>query len=124
VIRFHCPHCGAFLRAPDERAGRRAVCSGCRQKVPVPLAQPDAGGGQADEELVEVLPDDEGELEEGVPPARVRVRPRKRPVSPWLVVAAAGIPASILVVLAGLAFVLAFVLNSPSFRIRLRVSSI
>jgi len=90
----------------------------------VPLAQPDAGGGQADEELVEVLPDDEGELEEGVPPARVRVRPRKRPVSPWLVVAAAGIPASILVVLAGLAFVLAFVLNSPSFRIRLRVSSI
>jgi hypothetical protein len=88
VIRFHCPHCGAFLRAPDERAGRRAVCPGCRQKVPVPLAQPSADEQPPDEELVEVLPGDEEEPEE--PPAeepeeesvrvraRVRVRPRRR----------------------------------------------
>jgi hypothetical protein len=35
-IRCACPHCGNVLVAPDERAGKRATCPGCRQKVVVP----------------------------------------------------------------------------------------
>jgi hypothetical protein len=38
MIRLVCPQCGVSLNAPESRAGKRAKCPQCRQKIPVPLA--------------------------------------------------------------------------------------
>src|SRR5262245_60544333 len=42
-ISVICPYCSARLSAPDERAGRRAKCAGCGQKLLVPGPPPAAG---------------------------------------------------------------------------------
>ncbi len=50
MVAFHCPHCGKHFRAPDELAGQRVRCRGCRRILPIPantaatLALPDPGG--------------------------------------------------------------------------------
>jgi DNA-directed RNA polymerase subunit M/transcription elongation factor TFIIS len=36
LIEFHCPHCGKFLKTPDDKAGVRAKCPGCGERVTVP----------------------------------------------------------------------------------------
>jgi len=38
-IEFTCPLCGKLLRAPDERAGARAICPECREPIAVPAPQ-------------------------------------------------------------------------------------
>jgi hypothetical protein len=38
MIRLVCPLCGVGLNAPESRAGKRAKCPQCRQKIPVPAA--------------------------------------------------------------------------------------
>jgi WD40 repeat protein len=42
MIRFACPYCQKVLAAPEERAGARTTCPGCRQlvEVPQPVAEP------------------------------------------------------------------------------------
>jgi hypothetical protein len=39
-IHFTCPGCGAFIRAPDDKAGARATCRQCGAAVVVPAAAP------------------------------------------------------------------------------------
>src|SRR5262245_38231729 len=41
-ISVTCPHCATKLKAPDERAGRRAKCRKCGQKLRVPGHSPAA----------------------------------------------------------------------------------
>jgi S1-C subfamily serine protease len=38
MIRFPCPSCKNILNAPDDRAGQRLACPGCKQPVQVPTA--------------------------------------------------------------------------------------
>jgi len=35
-IRFPCPHCGIYLRAPVEHVGRSISCSACQERATVP----------------------------------------------------------------------------------------
>ena len=54
MIRIPCPHCGEKLKAPDELAGRRTRCPGCRGIVTLEVpAEPDefAGSPQVTEEM-------------------------------------------------------------------------
>ena len=37
TIRFECPSCGKKLKAPAADAGRKSICTGCGQKVVIPL---------------------------------------------------------------------------------------
>jgi hypothetical protein len=45
AISVTCPHCSARLSAPDDRAGRRAKCSGCGRKLTVPGPPPAQDSG-------------------------------------------------------------------------------
>src|SRR3712207_3932878 len=38
AVRVSCPSCGRRPRIPDHLAGRQAICPGCQDAVPVPLA--------------------------------------------------------------------------------------
>ncbi len=47
-MKVRCPNCGKVLRAPDEWAGRKAKCPGCKRPVPLPedgSSSPDDGLG-------------------------------------------------------------------------------
>ncbi len=35
-IEFNCPHCGTFLKTPDERAGLTAKCPSCEEQIHIP----------------------------------------------------------------------------------------
>ncbi len=35
-IEFHCPKCGALVKAPDDAGGRRGKCPSCEQSVYIP----------------------------------------------------------------------------------------
>jgi hypothetical protein len=39
AIRVECPNCKQTLEAPDEFAGRAAICPACRTKVQIPPVQ-------------------------------------------------------------------------------------
>lgn len=44
VIRFHCPHCWARIKAPLQLSGRSRTCPGCEQTFTVPRFIPDDAG--------------------------------------------------------------------------------
>jgi hypothetical protein len=40
AIVFNCEHCGKQIKAPDEAAGKRGACPGCKKPCLVPLPTP------------------------------------------------------------------------------------
>ncbi len=40
MLRFACPHCGAALKAPEEKHGGVMACPACRQQFKVPTPDP------------------------------------------------------------------------------------
>lgn len=42
MIHFACPTCGAIIDAPDDKAGARAECPRCKQRIEVPRPAPEA----------------------------------------------------------------------------------
>ncbi|MBN1361159.1 MAG: hypothetical protein JW993_11220 [Sedimentisphaerales bacterium] len=56
-IKFHCPHCGKRIDAPDSAGGKWGKCPACHNKVYVPQAE-----SEEDEEL-KLAPLDETEEE-------------------------------------------------------------
>lgn len=52
MIQFSCPECRAKIRAPESKAGHKAPCPGCGQRIQVPISQ-----ARSDETVVgELLP--------------------------------------------------------------------
>ena len=40
MIRFSCSQCGQAMEAPEEHAGKQALCPRCRQQFQIPMPQP------------------------------------------------------------------------------------
>src|SRR5436309_495852 len=95
MVRFSCPTCNRTLQAPEDRAGKVAVCPGCKQQLQIPAPPPPQPDPIPYAEIREAprpmppaapqpVPSRGGREQEGEPPADPDLEPslRRRPPGP------------------------------------------
>jgi hypothetical protein len=95
MVRFSCPSCNRTLQAPEDRAGKLAVCPGCKQQLQIPTPPPPQPDPIPYAEIREApppmprpapqpVPSQGGRAEYDEPPAEQDLEPglRRRPPGP------------------------------------------